>query len=202
MVKSPLLWFLVILFCIALTTALSPEEKILGANARVVYLHGAWVWTALLVFLAAAITGAVGLLLRIPLFNHWSRALGRSGLFFWITYLPLSMWAMQTSWNGLFLSEPRWRLAVISTISGLLVQMGVSLLEDSRWASAANIVYMLAVGIALANTENVMHPPSPITSSDATSIQLSFTILLVLTLLAAWQFSRFLFRFEQSTSRA
>jgi hypothetical protein len=97
---------------------------------------------------------------------------------------------MQTSWNGLYLAEPRFRLAVIFSISGLLLQIGVTLLEDPAWASAANIVFAVALYAALLNTQNVMHPPSPMLDSDASRIQLYFGLLFALTLLAAWQVAR------------
>jgi hypothetical protein len=47
--------------------------------------------------------------------------------------------------------------------------------------------------LALRSTENVMHPPSPILNSDAWRIQLYFTLMLALTLLAAWQVARWLY---------
>src|SRR5690606_9937862 len=112
---SPWLFLLVLAVAIAAFTALSPAERTLGLNVRVVYLHGAWVWAALAAFLAAAGAGLAGFIRDRASENgsltlhRWSRALGRTGLLFWITYLPLSMWAMQTNWNGLFLAEPRWR---------------------------------------------------------------------------------------------
>src|SRR3990172_1257814 len=101
--RAPLLWFGISLVAIAGMTLVGPAEKSLGANVRVVYLHGVWVWTALLAFLAAAGAGLVGLILQNEKLQRWSRALGRTGLFFWISYLPISMWAMQTNWNGFFL---------------------------------------------------------------------------------------------------
>src|SRR3990170_6797747 len=137
---SPLLWFLIFMLLISGFTALGPAERTLGVNVRVVYLHGAWVWTALACFVAAAGTGLAGLLSRRPALHYWSRALGRVGLFFWITYLPISLWAMQTNWNGLFLAEPRWRLGLIFGVAGLLLQVGLSLVENPAWASVFNIV--------------------------------------------------------------
>lgn len=188
--RSPLVWFLLSLAGIVLLTVISPAEKVLGANARIVYLHGAWVWASLVGFSAAALVGLAAWFTRRPGLHAWSRALGRTGLFFWITYLPISMWAMQTSWNGLYLAEPRFRLAVIFSISGLLLQIGVTLLEDPAWASAGNIVFAVALYAALLNTQNVMHPPSPMLDSDASRIQLYFGLLFALTLLAAWQVAR------------
>lgn len=177
--------FLLTGLAIASLTLLGPQEKSLGVNVRVVYLHGAWVWTALLAFLAAAVVGLAGLLLRRRGLQHWSRSLGRTGIIFWVTYLPISLWAMQTNWNGLFLAEPRWRLGLVFAAGGLLLQIGVALIEDPAWASAANLVYFLTLLLALRSTENVMHPASPILSSEAWRIQLFFGGLLALTLLAA-----------------
>jgi hypothetical protein len=106
------------------------------------------------------------------------------------------MWAMQTNWNGLYLDEPRWRFALVFAIGGLVLQIGVALIEEPAWAAAANVAYFMALVLALVNTENVMHPPSPILDSDAARIQLFFAGLLLLTLLAAGLLARWLYRFE------
>jgi len=116
MKNNPILLFLVFLSVAIALAVSSPAEATLGANARIVYLHGAWVWASLIAFNAAGLVGFVGLLTRRQKLHLASRALGRSGLFFWVTYLPLSLWAMQANWNGLFLAEPRWRLALIFAI--------------------------------------------------------------------------------------
>ena len=194
--RTPLLWFGLSLVGIAGLTLIGPAEKSLGANVRVVYLHGVWVWTALAAFLAAAGTGIVGLALQNDRLQRWSRALGRTGLFFWISYLPISMWAMQTNWNGLYLAEPRWRLAVIFSLGGLALQIGITLVDSPAWAAGANIAFTLALFLALRATEEVMHPASPIFSSDAWRIQIYFAGLLLLTLLAAWMLARWAYQLE------
>ncbi len=190
--SSPQWWLLIFSVAIIVVTAAGPAEKTLGTNARIVYLHGVWVWTALAGFISAACCGIAGWLTGRPLFHTWSRALGRTGLLFWITYLPVSLWAMQTNWNGLFLAEPRWRFALIFAISGLLFQVGLSLINRPIWTSAGNILFVILLFIGLLSTENVMHPPSPILSSNAPRIQVFYTTLLVLMLLAAWQVARWL----------
>lgn len=199
--KSPLLWFILTLLAIAALTLFSPAEQTLGSGVRIVYLHGAWVWTAIVAFAAAALAGAIGLLNRQEALQRWSLALGRTGLFFWITYLPLSMWASQANWNGLFLAEPRWRLAFIYAVVGLLLQLGLALIDRPALASAANIAYMAALIFSLATTERVLHPPSPIFTSDSARIQLFFLALLGLTLLAAYQIAAWLRRWDARRSR-
>jgi len=55
-----------VIVIILIATFFGPEEKALGSNVRVVYLHGAWVLTAEIAFIAAALMGALGCL-RISL---------------------------------------------------------------------------------------------------------------------------------------
>ncbi len=187
---SPYLWVLLLLAVIALITAFGPPEKSLGENIRVVYLHGAWVWTSLAVLIASGVIGLAAILRRNPSLHSWSRALGRTGLLFWITYLPISVWAMQTNWNGLYLAEPRWRLALIFAISGLLLQIGLTLIDQPELTSAANLAFILTLLLFLSGTREVMHPRSPILSSDSRLIQIYFAILVTATLLVAWQIAR------------
>ena len=194
MLRSPVFAFLAALLAVALLTTVGPAEKTLGTSVRVVYLHGGWVWTALLAFLAAALSGLIGLLTgRVPV-QRVSLALGRTGLLFWITYLPISMWAMQTNWNGLFLAEPRWRLAAVFAIGGLVLQTGITLVDKLTWASAANIAYDIALVISLDSAEKEKHPTSPIFGSGILIIQVYFLALLSLLLVAAWQLTRWLYR--------
>ncbi len=189
--KSPFFLLVLNLLVIALVVAFAPLEKTLGANVRVVYLHGAWVWAAMAAFIVAGLAGLLGLLSQRDGYHRWSLALGRAGLLFWITYLPISMWAMQANWNGLFLAEPRWRLALVFAVSGLLLQAGLTLVDRPAWASLGNLAYIALLLVALRFTKNVMHPPAPILNSDAWRIQLYFTAILVLVLLATFQVARF-----------
>ncbi len=195
--RQPAFWFILTLLAIALLALASPPERSLGANVRVVYLHGAWVWTALAAFAAASLAGLGGLLFRRKGWQRWSLALGRTGLLFWISYIPLSMWAAQTNWNGLFLAEPRWRVAFVFAIGGLILQIGLTLVESPGWASGGNLIYGGLLFWVLRNTQAVMHPPSPIIDSEGARIQIFFFGLVFLCLVAAWQIAR-AWRGEQS----
>ena len=193
---APWLWFLISLVGIALVTGFGPAEQSLGVNVRVVYLHGAWVWAALAGLVAAGVCGALGLLSRRTNWYAWSAALGRSGLLFWITYLPISLWAMQTNWNGLFLAEPRWRLAAIFAVSGLLLQVGLALLHRLAVTALGNLAFICVLLVMLRATQDVLHPASPIFSSDSLRIRVFFLLLLLLTLLAVWQAARWFMALE------
>jgi hypothetical protein len=197
--KSPLLYFFITVLAIALLTLLGPEEKSLGANVRIVYLHGAWVLAAEVAFIAAAVAGLLGLVLRRDLFHAWSTALGRTGIVFWVTYLPLSLFAMQTNWNGLFLSEPRFRLAVIFAVTGVLLQVGLWLFNTSWLTSLANIAYIITLRVVFASAQNIMHPPpSPIFNSGNYFIIGFFIGLNLLAWVAAYFLTRFFLTLKAS----
>ena len=192
-IKSPLAYFFITLGFIALLAFFGPEEKSLGSNVRLVYVHGAWVLTAEIAFIAAALAGLFGLILRHDLFHTWSAALGRTGIIFWITYLPLSLLAMQTNWNGLFLAEPRFRLAMIFAVTGILLQLGLWMFNIPWLTSLANIFYIIALRIIFAQAQNIMHPPpSPIFKSGNYVIIGFFVSLNLLAWLTAYFLTRFL----------
>lgn len=191
--KSPLTYFFLTVGLIALLAFFGPEEKSLGSNVRLVYIHGAWVLTAEIAFIFAALAGLLGLLLRRDLFHTWSAALGRTGIIFWVTYLPLSLLAMQTNWNGLFLAEPRFRLAVIFAITGVLLQLGLWMFSIPWLTSLANIFYIIVLRVIFAQAQNIMHPPpSPIFNSGNYVIIGFFVSLNLLAWLAAYFLTRFL----------
>jgi len=196
---SPLLFFFGVLVVIVIATFLGPEEQSLGSNVRIVYLHGAWVLTAEIAFMAAAIAGALGLLgsyvtvlsARKTSFLRWSAALGRAGIVFWVSYLPLSLWAMESNWNGLFLAEPRFRLAVTFAVVGVLMQTGLWVIGNGLLTAAANIAYIIVLRVIFATAANIMHPPpSPIFNSGNYAIIGFFVGLNLLTWLAAYFLAR------------
>lgn len=203
-VKIPaffLILFIGTLLVIGVFITFGPAEASLGTHIRIVYLHGAWVWASLGIFLLAGLCGGLGIFTQCRAYHCWSDALGKTGLFFWITYLPLSLWAMQTNWNGLFLSEPRWHLALVFAVTGLLLQMGLSLAKLPNLTSGLNLAFVITLFLSLQNTANVMHPGSPILNSGAWRIQLFFFGLVLLTLLAAWQMARWWYQREPDCKR-
>jgi len=189
--KSPLPWFILALLATAGLAAIGPQEKILGNSVRIIYLHGAWALTAEAALGLSAAAGLSGILFRREALQRWSAALGYTGLFFWITYLPLSLWAMQANWNGLFLAEPRFRVAVIFSITGFLLQVGLALLARPVLTSLFNLLFFTALAIALSRAGFVMHPPpSPIFNSGNLSLEAFFIFVILLNMFAAYFMTR------------
>ena len=190
-IKSPLTLLVITIILIALLAIFGPEEQSLGSNVRIVYLHGAWVLAAEVAFLAAGIAGLIALVTKRDSFHNWSAALGRTGIIFWVTYLPLSLWAMQANWNGLFLVEPRFRLALIFAVTGVLLQIGLWLINMNWVTSLANIVYIVVLRVIFSTADNIMHPPpSPIFNSGNYAIIGFFVSMILLSMLAAYFLTR------------
>ena len=192
MFKSPLFWLIVLLIVILTLTFLAPVEMTLGSNARIVYLHGAWVWGALATILASGAAGLAGLLLRRPALHRWSRGLGQAGLLLWGMFLLMSLYVMQANWNGLFLDEPRFRVPLNFAIVGLLLQVGLLFYSQLALSSAANLAFAMVLTWGMRSMGNVLHPISPVFNSESLRIQAFFLALLVAILLLAWQLSRWL----------
>jgi hypothetical protein len=189
--NSPFLWFIIALLITAGLTAFGPRVQSLGDNVRIVYLHAAWVFTAEAALALSAAAGLLGILFRRENLQRWSIAMGYTGLFFWVTDLPLSLWAMQSNWNGLFLAEPRFRVAVIFSVTGVLLQLGLMLLARPVFTSFFNVLFLAGLRIALSRTAYVLHPPpSPTFSSGNLSLQVFFVIVVLLTMAAAWFMTR------------
>jgi hypothetical protein len=193
--------FIINALLIGVVTAFAPLEKSLGANVRLVYFHGAWVWAGKLAFAAAALVGLGGLVLRHWLkpawasrLPAWALAFGRSGLFFWATYLPMSLLVMQLNWGGLFLDEPRFRTPLTFGVVGLLLHAGFYFFDNQPdLVSLGSLAFGAALWVALGETSNILHPDSPIFTSDSLNIQLFFILLLGLSVLIGWQITRWLY---------
>ncbi|MBN1454164.1 MAG: hypothetical protein JW963_24315 [Anaerolineales bacterium] len=198
---SSLILFFGTVLTIAVLALFGPEEQSLGSNVKIVYLHGAWVLAAELAFAAAALVGLLALALRRERLHRWSAALGRTGIVFWLTYLPLSLWAMQANWNGLFLAEPRFRLALIFAVTGTLLQIGLWLIHVDWLTSLANPVFFVALRVVFSTAANVMHPPpSPIFNSGLWNIILFFVVLNLLAWLAAYFLTRVFLSYRSDKS--
>lgn len=192
MFKSPWLKIIVLSLCLVGLTLSAPMEKTLGPNARIIYLHGAWVWGALGTIWTSGTAGLLGLIFHKEPFHRLSRAFGQVGLVLWIIFLAMSLYVMQANWNGLFLDEPRFRIPFDFAVVGLLLQIGLFFLPQLAWTSAANLLYSLALVIAMSRMVEILHPTSPIFQSASTSIRAFFLALLLVMFLLIWQVTSWL----------
>ena len=98
---------------------------------------------------------------------------------------------MESNWNGLFLAEPRFRLALTFAVVGVLMQAGLWVISNKLLSAVANVAYIIVLRVIFATAENIMHPPpSPIFNSGNYLIISFFVGLNLLTWLAAYFLAR------------
>lgn len=189
-----LFWLALTVLAAVIAALLGPTERTLGENLRLVLLHGAMVWTGKLVFAGAGLAGLAGLLSRRSAWHSASLALGRSGLVFWLLYLPMSLVVQMQNWGGIFWDEPRWRIPFTFGVVALLLQLGLWIMKQPLISSTANLVFAALLWWQLGGITNVLHPDSPVFGSNSSAIPIFFLILLALCLLiaaqTAWLFYR------------
>lgn len=184
---------------ILIVTLLGPAEKTLGSAARIIYLHGAMVWVAIMVFGVAALLGAAGLLARQAWLHQWSRAAGQVALLFWVGYLPLSMWAARATWGRVFLADPSFQRAFRILAVALIIQVIVWFVPRPMWAaSALNLLPAAFLAFQLVRTQQFMHPDAPIRDAESALIQVYFYFLSGLCALLALAIGRWLLSRHQA----
>jgi len=183
------LWLALVitLMVLGLAARFGPLEKSLGTNIRLIYLHGAWVWTGMGAFALSALAGLAGLTLRRSSWHTWSRSLGYTGMIYWLTYLPMSLLMMQLNWGGFYFDEPRWKIPFSFAVIGLLLQAGLFIIRQPVLTSGGNLVFGTALLWSLSRITSVLHPDSPILTSDSNNIRLFFVLLLAFSVIAAAQ---------------
>ena len=172
------LW-LVFVAAAVLLVLLVPPEQSLGTVIRLIYFHGAWVWTGIALFSAAGLIGLAAILTRRNSLSSWSAALGRSAMCYWLTYLPMSLLLMQLSWNGFFFDEPRWRIPFGFAVVGSLLQVGLYLVNKPSLTAIANALFAVALLTGLSTLTSVLHPESPISQSGSSLIRILFYLTLL-----------------------
>jgi hypothetical protein len=171
----------------------APNDVTLAGTSKVVYIHGALVWTSMLTLTAAGVVGFAALaamfIKRNNMLHAWTLALGRTGLLFWVAYIPVSMLASRMAWNAVFLAEPRYTMAFRVLAIGIIVQVIILLVNRLVVSSALHGVQAVILWALLLTTPSILHPNNPILRS-VPSIQFFFGLIVLACGVAALQVAR------------
>jgi hypothetical protein len=107
---------------------------------------------------------------------------------------------MQMNWGGLYFDEPRWHIPFSFAITGVLLQIGLWLLDKPGITAFANILFAGALFRGLYGAVNVLHPDSPVFTSPSISIRLFFGMLVVLFFFTAGLFAAIIYRMDRKTA--
>ena len=185
----PLLVALAVVVTVALAF-MAPAEATLGQAAKLVYVHAALMWVAFGVLTWGGLAAAGFLVARRQRLLGWSAGLIGAGITLFVMTGLLGMATAVITWGGVFWGEPRLKM-----LFGLLIVGGLTLivgrLGNDSARSAANIFFSAVAWFLLFRTERVIHPVSPIFSSDSLAIKI-FPLLITASLaFAALQLVRY-----------
>ena len=181
----------VLLVLAALLVIAAPEEQSLGAGIKVVYVHVALTWTGMFGLTVMGLLGLGVLLSGHETLQRWAQTLGWVALAFFAAGFAMSAWAARINWGAMFWDEPRTQLAANVIALTVIVQIARTWSLPVRLGGLLGMVPAGFMIYSVLTTELVLHPQSPILTSDSRGIQFAFFGLFALFTLAAglvvWQ---------------
>jgi len=176
---------------------LSPVEQTLGQTVKLVYLHGALVRTAMVLFALSLPVNLVALVTAKENWLAWGRALTWAGIIIWLAHTLFSMVTTYAAW-GVFIawSEPRTRFTFNLAAVGLIIVVGSYLVASPRLSA---LIFVILAGVVwgfLPGMGFIQHPLDPIGASPSSAIRLFYAAILLVTfalagLLVIWLQGRF-----------
>lgn len=175
---------------------LSPSETRLGSLVKLVYVHGALVWTGLLTFSVAGLLGLVALVVRRPIWYHGTQSAGLAALIVWCIYVISAMAVTGLTWGQLIAwNEPRVRATGLILVAALLLFLVTRLVKQDLFTAWVNLIMGIVPWVVVRQADVIRHPVDPIGGSGSTAIQ-SYYWLIVLTVaglaatLVVWLWAR------------
>ena len=169
---------------------LSPSERTLGQIVKLVYLHGALVRTAMLLFAISLPVNLVALLGGRSSWLAWGKVLIWTALAIWLIHTLFSMITTYAAW-GVFIAwfEPRTRFTFTVAVAGLAIVAIAYLVGDGRFSALAFVVLAGLTLVLAPRLGAVQHPLNAIGSSPSNAIRAYYTAIWVVTLLMSGFFA-------------
>jgi hypothetical protein len=169
------------LLLLLLWVVLAPAESRLGNLVKLVYVHGALVWTGLFTFSAAGVLGLVALVVRRPVWYTGARAASLAALVVWVAYVISSVavtgltWGQLVAWN-----EPRVRATLVILVAAVVLDIVTRAVDHRDFTALINLLMGILPWVVVRQAGVVRHPVDPIGGSGSAAIQ-GFYLLIVLT---------------------
>ena len=196
----------VVLFALLLVwVVLAPSESRLGNLVKLVFVHGALVWSGLLAFTLAGALGLVSLVVRhivgsivpaarkhAPILYRGTESAGLAALIVWIAYVISSMavtgltWGQVIAWN-----EPRVQATGLILLAALVLFIVARLVANGDFTAIVSVLMGIVPWVVVKQAGVIRHPVDPIGGSESAAMQQYYGLILLtvvgLTLiLIAW----------------
>ena len=167
---------------LALLVIFAPQERTLGDGIKIVYVHVAVVWAAMLAIAGWGLLGLGVAFTDNPRLYSWLLTVRPLAFGVYLVSAVLGMISSKINWGAVGWLEPRMQ----ATLSTLAVSVMVMVL--SVWLSAHRVQGILGVVMlaytywAIFSSPLVLHPENPIMTSSSNAIQFTFFAAFALVL--------------------
>jgi hypothetical protein len=162
---------------------LSPADKTLGQIVKLVYLHGALVRTAMVLFAIGLPVNLIALVGGQSGWSSWGKAFAWMAVAIWLVHALFSMVTTYAAW-GVFIAwfEPRTRFTFTLAAVGIVIVLVARLVGNARFSA---LVFVLLAGLTLSLAPRlgvVQHPLDPIGSSPSNAIRTFYATILAVSM--------------------
>jgi hypothetical protein len=183
----------VLLALLLLWVLLAPSETRLGNLVKLVFVHGALVWSGLLAFTTAGALGLVALAARhvlgavvpaaktvAPALYRGTAAASLAALIVWIAYVISSMavtgltWGQVIAWN-----EPRVQATGLILLAALVLYVVARLVANDEFTAIVSVLMGVVPWIVVGQAGVIRHPVDPIGGSESSAIQTYYFLILL-----------------------
>ncbi|HHY57964.1 MAG TPA: hypothetical protein GYA08_21305 [Chloroflexi bacterium] len=176
---------------------LIPPEQTLGNVIKVIFLHGALVRVALLVFAAAGALSLGFLLTRRNAWYAWAMAAQKGAVLLWIVYALTSSLSTWLSWGEwIAWDEPRVRASVHVLWFSVACLLLVVWMGNRLFAAVVNLVVTGVTWTLIRGAAIIRHPFDPIGASGSETYQALYWVMVAALLLLTGLVLRWLYSQE------
>ncbi len=174
----------------------SPLDSQLGPVLKLVYLHGALIFTGLFLFAAVGFVG-IASLLRNSL-KDLLLDIERTAIVFWLSAAIVGNIASELAWGGIYWNEPRLKVIIIISLISLSVYFLSTASGNDKIKSILGIALSSIVFLLILSAGKIMHPVNPFGASDS-SIRFFFGIITFVSLIISIQIVHWLSQKRKET---
>ncbi len=157
---------------------LIPPEQTLGNVIKIIFLHGALVRVALLVFAVAGLCSLAFLLTRRAAFFGWAMAAQKGAVILWIVYALTSMLSTWLSWGQwIAWEEPRVRATVHVLWFSIACLLLVLWMGNRYFAAIVNLLVTGVTWSLIRGATIIRHPFDPIGSSGSNTYEVLYWVM-------------------------
>ena len=191
-----------ILIILAVVLMLIPDESVMGAGIKYVYLHVALVFTGTLGFALMGITGIIILILNKEALFYLVISLGWVSAAAYTFSILVSMISASIFWGSVSFTEPYMAMSIQVLLAAMVVQISYLLIPWIKLKAVMSLIPIIFLLWLTNTTKMVLHPASPIRDSSSSIIKISFIAVFIPCLLFAifWVYQLYCFLKQRTAS--